>query len=347
MIGAVDSTARRYHYRNIRVDGRVRRVYLGRGPEAEKVVREIAERKQQAARRRLERQQEIARFAIIDHEVQDLISLAATLLRVQLVAAGYRYRRGEYRRFDMDVELKSTPAKSRRAEAKRQLAEAAARAERDSGSTATSRRVPEPFRPRTVCDETLFGSQTGRKIPGADAKPDVGPSQHAPNNTYAEGFEALVHRAGKGDEACMARVKEIMDARPELWDHFADCGLNAESKWISLLAAGHKVIEEAIRRRVAKRKAELTSPDPSPLEKMLCDHVVVTWLAVQHAEREAAEIGGNVDIANLRHRRADSASKRYERAMKLLRTTHQFLPQTKSSTTSDAASPSPPNCSQS
>jgi hypothetical protein len=89
----------KYYYWSVRdPDGRVRKVYVGRGAAAEQQARQDQEARAvrlatQAAARAAREQ--VAAAVTATH---DLAALAALLTRAAMLAAGLRYHRGEWRR---------------------------------------------------------------------------------------------------------------------------------------------------------------------------------------------------------------------------------------------------------
>lgn len=87
-----------YFYRSVRVDGRVRKVYVGRGRQAEEMAREVEQRKQERQARRDAVQQEVERVAVAEQKLQELQDMADLLMRAVLTGMGLREHRGQWRR---------------------------------------------------------------------------------------------------------------------------------------------------------------------------------------------------------------------------------------------------------
>jgi hypothetical protein len=86
-----------YYYRSERVDGRVRKVYLGSGRLAELWAEaDRTERESREADRERERA-ELGRLEALAAPVRELDERAEVLARACLVAAGYRRRKGQLR----------------------------------------------------------------------------------------------------------------------------------------------------------------------------------------------------------------------------------------------------------
>lgn len=157
-------------------------------------------------------------------------------------------------------------------------------------------------------------------------EPAAPPSPEPRSMTQAEAFAEVVRRANEGSEKHLKGLRDILDQNPHIWKTAGDMSVMAQRAWVKLLAAGDKLVEEATIRQVKAMKAELTGPDPTPLEKLVIDHVTVAWLAVQHGEANAAQMGGTVGLGLFRLRRAESAAKRFNSAVRTLTLLRTLLP---------------------
>jgi hypothetical protein len=86
---------RDYYYRGIREGKRVRKVYLGGGPEAVEAARVDAERRAQEQAERMER----AEVETLDAQMDQLCRLVQRLMTAVLYSAGFhQHDRGEWRK---------------------------------------------------------------------------------------------------------------------------------------------------------------------------------------------------------------------------------------------------------
>jgi hypothetical protein len=140
-------------------------------------------------------------------------------------------------------------------------------------------------------------------------------------------LHALVRRAQAGDPGALPRIREILDDRPEIWQHVGDLAALVEQAWIAVLAAENPLAVEAMRRSVAEMRRELEGEHATRLEKMMIDQVLATWLECKYLEGISAEPGrGSLDQAAFRLRRLESSQKRYLNAVKMLTTVRTLLP---------------------
>ncbi|HMC66385.1 MAG TPA: hypothetical protein VKI65_15730 [Gemmataceae bacterium] len=63
-----------------------------------------------------------------------------------------------------------------------------------------------------------------------------------------------------------------------------DLALAAQRKFIARYARDQHAYREAIQIKLEQLRAELTGPEPSPLEKLLVERVLICWLQVHIAD---------------------------------------------------------------
>ena len=88
----------RYYTRSRREGGRVVREYVGTGPLAELAAEADHERRELEEARRGRERAELERLKALAAPVMEVSEAAEILAHAHLVAAGYRRRKGEYRR---------------------------------------------------------------------------------------------------------------------------------------------------------------------------------------------------------------------------------------------------------
>ena len=88
----------RYYTRSWREGGRVLREYVGTGLLAELAAEEDRAKRELEEERREREREELERLKALAAPVLELSEAAEILAHAHLVAAGYRKRKGEYRR---------------------------------------------------------------------------------------------------------------------------------------------------------------------------------------------------------------------------------------------------------
>jgi len=136
-----------------------------------------------------------------------------------------------------------------------------------------------------------------------------------------------VKRANGGDQQALDWLRSFLDTNPQVWGALGDLARTAERVWIELISNGDALAGECIRRQLGQLKADLTGEAPCPVEKMLADQVVATWLEVKYLECLSAKPrDGSATQAGVLLKRLESAQKRHLNALRSLVQTRKLLP---------------------
>jgi hypothetical protein len=140
-------------------------------------------------------------------------------------------------------------------------------------------------------------------------------------------LRALAERAQAGDTAALPRLRQVLDAHPEVWRYVGDLSALVERAWASALSATNPLALESILRTSTEMKRDLAGEHPSCLEQMLVDQVVTCWMETRYAEIATSDQGeASLKQAGFRLRRLESAHKRYLAAVKELATLRRLQP---------------------
>jgi hypothetical protein len=140
----------------------------------------------------------------------------------------------------------------------------------------------------------------------------------------------LARRADAGDAAACKELVAAYDAVPRLWERAAVVQETAEHSWLDLLLApdsGQLFTREAMRRDLDRLRRELAGPEPTPLERLLVDRIVVCWLNATYAEAAHAQrLRGGVSFkeAEFHQRRSERAQRQLLRAVTTLATVRRL-----------------------
>ncbi len=178
-------------------------------------------------------------------------------------------------------------------------------------------------KPRGVEVETPSPA-LGNTVPEREGAGD--PLPEAPD--LVNQLRGLVEGANSGDRSALAALRRFLDHHPEVWKTCGDLGKVAERAWLDLLAKDDALAQESAAKHLARLKSDLAGPEPLMLEKLLVDDIGVCYLAKLHAEIAAASpSGGSLAQAGFRLRRAESAQRRFLRAVKTLTGLRALLPE--------------------
>ena len=106
---------------------------------------------------------------------------------------------------------------------------------------------------------------------------------------YTEQMRQLLLRAQAGDPAVLPQLRELLDARPALWQRLGDLASHVEEALLGQAAGRSLLARESVRRRMDELRAELAGPAASAVETLLVNRVVIFWAQVHLADLEAAQ----------------------------------------------------------
>lgn len=118
-----------------------------------------------------------------------------------------------------------------------------------------------------------------------------------PRYTVLE-FQEIVQRAERGDESALPELRTILDECPDIWREASNLETQTREMWIDLMVGKNLFRRETIERRLAEMRLELAGPDSSPLERLLVDHLLCSWLAMNYANAMCArhQTGSNTMV---------------------------------------------------
>lgn len=150
----------------------------------------------------------------------------------------------------------------------------------------------------------------------------------------ARAWRELVKQAEAGDKAALSEVRRRLDDAPaliRLWQSVAE---HAEAVLLETNFGKTPVTKEVRRREAAALREELAGPNPSPLERILVDRVVICWLQVALADVHSETVRGMVNNDATNHnlqrsealftRRQDAAHRRLLSAIRTLATVRRL-----------------------
>jgi hypothetical protein len=134
-------------------------------------------------------------------------------------------------------------------------------------------------------------------------------------------------RARRGDLEALPRLLELLDDRPDLSQSYGDVAKHALASWIKPIAGDDLALEESTARKADSMRAEVAGRAPSPLELLLADRVVATWLQLAHAEVMLAQArDASLKLLIFAEKRLDGATRRHLTAIGALATLRRLLP---------------------
>jgi hypothetical protein len=140
----------------------------------------------------------------------------------------------------------------------------------------------------------------------------------------------LVEKAQHGDEGATLEIREILDASPDLaWRFIKGPGRMAESALIDEITRDKDLAsKELLQHQLKSMRIEVAGENPSPLERLLAERVVATWLQVQLYDAFYAFglKSGTITQDEHRQKRLDRAHRRHLSAIRTLAQIRKMRP---------------------
>jgi hypothetical protein len=128
---------------------------------------------------------------------------------------------------------------------------------------------------------------------------------------------ALARRAQAGDATVLPELRAMLDAHPDTTLRLTDVAYTAHTQMARAVAPPNDLLlVEVMPRRVAMLQRELEGPNPSPLERLLCERIATCWLAVYLFDAAAIQTGADgrqpsLQALELDERNKSRAHRRY------------------------------------
>ncbi len=271
-----------YYTRSRKVNGKVVREYVGGG-----ALGTIAALEDEYERCRREEEtafwkEERARLEELAALVDEFCADIETITRAALLAAGFRrHKRGEWRK-NVNQKL---PQKSNSAAVQHYKDRAVGR-------------PPDP---------NLSAMTQGER----DAR-----------GATVERFSELVKKAEKGDKKAVPDIREILEENPDLAWRYIDFARIAEWHFTERMSKDKDFAsKEVLKRQLAAMREEIAGENPSPLERLLAERIVLTWQQIQLFEGLYASgmfKGGTISQGNYYQKRLDHTYRRHLSAIRTL-----------------------------
>jgi hypothetical protein len=137
--------------------------------------------------------------------------------------------------------------------------------------------------------------------------------------TEAE-VKKLLRKAEKGDTTVLPALRTWMDRTPGYWETVGDLAQTARQSLIQTISGDNLLAQEAYDRKCAALTKELAGPQPSPLERLLVERIVLCWLHLYSTEALYAQHKQDLSLrqAEFHQQRLSKAQARYLSAIRTL-----------------------------
>ncbi len=157
--------------------------------------------------------------------------------------------------------------------------------------------------------------------PGPDLSAMTKEELKARRDTLAR-LQDLTKKAETGDKTAVPELRDMLQESPEIAWRFVDYAKVAEWHFIERMTKDKDFAsKEVLTRQLAAMREEIVGENPSPLERLLAERVVSTWLQVQLFEGfYAASMYKSMSISqgNYQQKRLDRAHRNHLLAIRAL-----------------------------
>jgi hypothetical protein len=138
-------------------------------------------------------------------------------------------------------------------------------------------------------------------------------------------IEQVIERARKGDESVYPVVARMLEFPHGINLFCGDLARNAMHEILHKAGGEDIGFKEAAKRKMELLRAELEGPNPSAVEKLLVERIVICWLQLYDADiRYYQAKDPSLAQADFLQRRMDRAHNRYLSALKTLATVRRL-----------------------
>lgn len=143
-----------------------------------------------------------------------------------------------------------------------------------------------------------------------------------------ERLKELSERAEKGDQKAVPELRKVLRQHPDLVFRFVDLAGSVEDKLLDyMIREDDLATKEFMRQELRAMREEIAGGEPSSLERLLAERVVMSYLEVQHFDALYAQNMRELTIYQheFHQKRLDKAHRRHLSAIKTARAGPQAL----------------------
>jgi hypothetical protein len=170
-----------------------------------------------------------------------------------------------------------------------------------------------------------------RSVDGSPAPdmPTTSQGELEESRKTVEKLRDLLRLAHQGEEDAVPEIRQILNEHPDLAWQFVDVARIAEDALIEVMTKeGDLAAKELIRCQLEAMREQIAGENPSPLEQLLTERIVATWLQIQLFEDlYASSMFKSMTIAqgSFHQKRLDQTYRRHLSAIRALTQIRKLL----------------------
>jgi hypothetical protein len=138
------------------------------------------------------------------------------------------------------------------------------------------------------------------------------------NPPSRELFQHLVKQADRGNRDAADQLRQIIRSHRDIWDTVGDLAKYIEQSLIGMISGDNLVLGESLRVKVDDLRDSLRGEVEDDVDRLLVDHIVVTWLETQHTRMAAIQPQQHIRDARFWDDRYERANTRFLAAIREL-----------------------------
>ena len=143
-------------------------------------------------------------------------------------------------------------------------------------------------------------------------------------------IDEVLTRAKQRDPHVLPQVRQLIEQKPELWQRMMDLARQAQEAQIHALAGDDQILKAAVLSKFNALKKELGDGCSNPLEQIIIERILISWLQIQHTDLLFAKTpASDSALTKLLHKRADLCQGRLQRAITQLQAMRKPIPPTR------------------
>jgi hypothetical protein len=147
----------------------------------------------------------------------------------------------------------------------------------------------------------------------------------APPIPTGDELRKLIDRAQDGDAATLPTLRKMLENPATVDSLGGDLAFQAQAMLIRKFSGKNLLLKEALPRKLDLMRAELSGPNPSPLERLLVERIVACWLHLHQLEATYhSRDNVSFDMGNYYQSNIQRAQKGYLSAIKALATVRKL-----------------------
>ena len=138
------------------------------------------------------------------------------------------------------------------------------------------------------------------------------------NPPSRELFQHLVKQADRGNRDAADQLRQIIRSHRDIWDTVGNLTKHIEQSLIDMISGDNLVLGESLRVKVDDLRDSLRGEVEDDVDRLLVDHIVVTWLETQHTRMAAIQPQQHIRDARFWDDRYERANTRFLAAIREL-----------------------------